>query len=220
MANPTTFFLSLSLTLLLTTSHATSMMCNGSTTYRVTIFNGMIPEIFPAIGTSPVVLSPPTVWSQSRGFSAFTLYGYATPGVQDVAETGNFSTLVSELTEGLGSTFVKNVTNGDGPIMPATSADFDVVIDCEHPIIGLDTMVFPSPDWFVGISGPGISVVDEDGFLVDRTYRLLRVYDAGTDSGETLTSEDVVTDPVENIAPLMGAPFFGQPAAAVFIHKI
>lgn len=209
----------LCLSLLLPAPYA-RMQCNGSATYKVTLFNGMIPEVFPGIGSDPVVLSPPTIWSQSRGFSAFTLYGYATPGVQDVAETGNFSTLVSELTQGLGSTFVKNVTNGDGPVMPASFVDYQLVIDCEHPLIALDTMVFPSPDWFVGISGPGLALVDQDGFLVEKTYRLLRVYDAGTDSGETLTSENMITNPVENIAPLMGAPFYGEPVAAVYITKM
>ena len=192
-------------------------MCNGSAMYQVNITNDVTSSNFPNITTSPIVLSPPVVWSQAERFSALVLYGYATPGVQDVAETGATAKLEAELTEGLGSTFVKDVAIGTGPIMPGTTASFTVGVDCKFYFIGLDTMVFPSPDWFVAISR--LSVLKR-GRFIDFAVQRLRVYDAGTDSGLTLEAEDSVTSPVENIHRLEGAPFFEQPVATVVVKRI
>lgn len=191
--------------------------CTGTAMYMVNITNDITSANFPNITTSPIVLSPPVVWSQAERFSALVLYGYSTPGVKDVAETGNTTTLEFELTQGLGQTFVKDVAIGTGPVMPGTTSSFTVGVDCEKYFIGLDSMVFPSPDWFVAISR--LSVLTS-GRFIDFAVRKLRVYDAGTDSGLTLEAEDLVTSPVENIHRLEGAPFYGLPVATVVVKRM
>jgi len=53
-------------------------------------------------------------------------------------------------------------------------------------------MVAPSPDWFVGVAG---LLLIEDGQWVESKTILLKVYDAGTDSGRGFTSADIDTVP-------------------------
>jgi hypothetical protein len=58
-------------------------------------------------------------------------------------------------------------------------------------------MVAPSPDWFVGVNS--LDLRDENGQWHQQFTISLEVLDAGTDSGETYTSEDLDTRPKEAI---------------------
>ena len=80
----------------------------------------------------------------------------------------------------------------------------------------LVSMVAPSPDWFVGVDGLELFQNNQwrNNVVVD-----LLPYDAGTDSGATFTSADLVTSPHEPIAYL-AAPFTGSPPLGTFTFRI
>lgn len=58
-------------------------------------------------------------------------------------------------------------------------------------------MIFPSPDWFVGVSGLELCLAN--GSWVEQKVIALYPYDAGTDSGMTYISPDQPTIPKEAI---------------------
>jgi hypothetical protein len=80
--------------------------------------------------------------------------------------------------------------------------DFDVSRD--YPLVTLVTMVAPSPDWFVGVSGQSLIV---NGDWARELAVPLFAYDAGTDSGVSFLSPDQVTAPRENVFRLTEGPF-------------
>ena len=53
-------------------------------------------------------------------------------------------------------------------------------------------MIAPSPDWFVAVDSLNLL---EGGQWADRKVATLYGYDAGTDSGSTFSSPDLVTSP-------------------------
>jgi hypothetical protein len=65
------------------------------------------------------------------------------------------------------------------------SVGFTVNLDC--PVVSVVTMIAPSPDWFVGVSG--LSLL-EDGQWVEERVVTLFPYDAGTDAGSSYASPD------------------------------
>lgn len=153
------------------------------------------------------VFSPLTAVSHSRRYSAFTLFGYATPGVQNIAELGDNSVFLEELMSADAAPFIRSVAVGEGPIAGGEEENLMLEVDCMHPTVSFISMVAPSPDWIVAVGSLDLM---KDGEFVEQVGGGLRVYDAGTDSGEILTAEDEETSPRENIAPLRGEPFNGR----------
>jgi hypothetical protein len=96
----------------------------------------------------------------------------------------------------IGAGTAQHVLAGDDvPRSPGSvSLDFDIGRD--FPLVTLVTMVAPSPDWFVGVSG--LSLIENGAWVAEKAV-LLHPYDAGTDSGATFSSADAVTQPREPI---------------------
>lgn len=67
------------------------------------------------------------------------------------------------------------------------------------PLVTVVSMLAPSPDWFVGVSG--ISLFEDGEFVESKTISL-RVYDAGTDNGLTFGSANADTNPAQPISRL------------------
>jgi hypothetical protein len=122
--------------------------------------------------------------------------GLASEGIRLMAERGRQSPLDLEVGAAIGAGTAQHVLAGeDVPQSPgSTSLDFDAGRD--FPLVTLVTMVAPSPDWFVGVSG--LSLI-ENGAWVEEKVVFLHPYDAGTDSGATFSSVDLVTQPREPI---------------------
>ncbi|MEM7586498.1 MAG: spondin domain-containing protein [Acidobacteriota bacterium] len=119
----------------------------------------------------------------------------ATPGIQQVAETGQTGMFTSEINAVIGMGNAESVINGGAAGAPGmTQANFDVSLD--HPRITVVTMIAPSPDWFVGTNGLNLF---ENGSWRETTVFDLLPYDAGTDSGATFNSPDQPTVPPEPI---------------------
>jgi spondin-1 len=70
-------------------------------------------------------------------------------------------------------------------------------VDSKHHLVSLVSMIYPSPDWFVGVSG--LELCLSNGSWVEQKILNLYPYDAGTDSGPTYISPDQPTIPKEAI---------------------
>ena len=77
----------------------------------------------------------------------------ATPGIKNMAETGAKSPLDSEIDSLInsGSACAKLSGGGIKPSPGMVTVTLTVSQDC--PVVSVVTMIAPSPDWFVGVSG-------------------------------------------------------------------
>lgn len=188
--------------------------CRGGATYNLTIYNRWTPSRFNNIPPG-AHFSPLTFFSHSPRFSSFVFRGYATAGVQAVAETGDNSMLKEELANA--GTFVKQVSDTTGGAEPGSYFNTTVKVDCKHPFVSAITMVAPSPDWVIAIANLNVF---RKGTFIERKAGKLRVYDAGTDSGKSLTADDKPTIPVENIVQLRGPPFRRRYIARYVLRRV
>jgi hypothetical protein len=129
--------------------------------------------------------------------------GLATEGVRLMAERGRQTPLDLEVGAAIAEGHAQNLLVGDDvPVSPgSTRLEFEVSV--AHPLVTLVTMVAPSPDWFVGVSG--LSLLEDGAWVQERTVDL-HPWDAGTDSGFTYRAADRVTAPPEPIHRLTGSP--------------
>ena len=114
----------------------------------------------------------------------------ATPGIQDMAETGAKSSLKSEIDAFIKQGNACSTISGGGinPSPGTVTVTFMVSQDC--PVVSVVSMIAPSPDWFVGVSG--LRLFENNQWLDKRVVELLP-YDAGTDSGTNYTSANKPT---------------------------
>jgi len=135
--------------------------------------------------------------------------GTASTGVEIMAETGAPGILRSEIEA---SSHVHAVIQHDASIGGTGTVTFDIEVSEDHPLITLTSMIGPSPDWFVGVSGR--SLLDSQGDWL-RTVRInLYPYDAGTENGNTFSLSNPDTNPQETITSLRGQdPFTDEPMA-------
>ena len=94
--------------------------------------------------------------------------------------------------------------SGGGLSMSPSSVSLEFDIVSSHPYVTLVSMLAPSPDWFVGVSG--LSLLAEDGTWKDREEVSLLLYDAGTDDGATFTAANANSDPAQPISRLTSEP--------------
>lgn len=194
----------------------TSAACTGTATYRLNINYIWSAPGFPNTPSS-AHFSPLVVHSHESRYSAYSRFGYASTGVKDVAEFGGTTQLESELSIAQNAQQVlefkvdPSAPGGDG------SVAIDINVSCRHRHISAITMVAPSPDWFLAIFR--LNVVKKDMFIQSKSGTL-KVYDAGTDSGDNLTSPNQLSVPVQNISPLAGAPFFRRHLATYTLTKM
>jgi hypothetical protein len=120
-----------------------------------------------------------------------------------MAETGGKSPLDSEIDALIsdGSACVTISGGGINPSPGATTVTFAASREC--PLVSVVTMIAPSPDWFVGVSG--LSLL-EDGDWVEQTVVELFSYDAGTDSGMSYTSPNDSTESPEVVRRIETEP--------------
>jgi hypothetical protein len=129
--------------------------------------------------------------------------GAATPGIKNMAETGGTSSLDAEIDGliGAGSACIQISGGGVNPSPGAVTVEFVASLDC--PLVSVVTMIAPSPDWFLGVSGLSLLV---NGAWVDQEVVALYPYDAGTDSGGNYTSPNAPTASPELIVRIETEP--------------
>ena len=128
----------------------------------------------------------------------------ASPGVESMAETGDTAMLLSEVDALVASGTAESALLGDAIARSPGRVELSFDASETHPYVTLVTMLAPSPDWFVGVSG--LALRDADGWVAEVVVPLY-AYDAGTDSGASYTSADADTSPAAPIARVETAPF-------------
>ena len=129
----------------------------------------------------------------------------ATPGIEIMAETGGVSALCREIAEEADSGRSSACMNGSEPSFSSPgSASFQLEAKTELPLLTLVSMIAPSPDWFVGVSG--MPLMEEDGCWKDVIEVNLVGYDSGTDSGATFTAPNADLTPHEPIGLIQELP--------------
>lgn len=120
--------------------------------------------------------------------------GLATPGVEQVAELGFTPPFRREIEANPNAVSVIMQGVGSGGTGAAT---FEVTVTRSHPLVTLLSMIGPSPDWFVGISGR--SLLDGEGRWLPGLEIDLFPYDAGTEEGTGFSLSNPATSPRQPI---------------------
>lgn len=131
----------------------------------------------------------------------------ATDGMESMAETGSKTILLSEVNDLINQGTAESTISGPGIGNSPGSASVTIDVTQDYPLVSLVTMIAPSPDWFVGVSG--LSLFDGNDW-VEELVVPLKPYDAGTDSGAMYTSPNMNTNPAEPIFEITGYPFLNN----------
>ena len=129
--------------------------------------------------------------------------GRASPGVEGVAEEGFTGTFRSEVARSPHTrSVIRQGVSGGG----TGSATFTIDVTRTHPRVTLLSMIGPSPDWFVGVSG--VSLLDgADEWRRSHVVNLFP-YDAGTEEGDDFSLANPDTNPQGVITRIAGTgPF-------------
>ena len=129
----------------------------------------------------------------------------ASAGVELVAEEGSTGTFRSEVQA---SSHTLSVIQQGVSRSGTGTATFNIDVTRTHPLVTLLSMIGPSPDWFVGVSG--VSLLDganewRESHVVD-----LFPYDAGTENGTEFTLTNPATNPQGVITRIAGTGKFSN----------
>ena len=142
----------------------------------------------------------------------------ASPGMEQMAETGGTGLLAGEIRAEMPDNAL-SVVNGQGIGSPASTTIREVLVTLDHPLVTLVTMIAPSPDWFVGVSGQ--SLRGDFGQWIGELTVVLYPYDAGTDDGASYRSPNADSSPRQAIRSLKGvSPFSDEPIGAYTFTRI
>lgn len=119
-----------------------------------------------------------------------------------MAERGSRLALDEEIRTAIAAGTARLLLAADGIPSPA-SITIEFESSRAHPLITLVTMIAPSPDWFVGVSG--LALFEDTQWVEERTIMLIP-WDAGTDSGATFSSPDQNTNPRQPISRILTPP--------------
>lgn len=145
--------------------------------------------------------------------SFWNLGGPASPGIKNMAELGAKEPLRSEVEAAIATGTARDVVSGGGISLSPGETSLTFTVHRSHSRLTLVSMIAPSPDWFVGVSGLDLL---RDGDWVLEEVVTLWPHDAGTDSGTIYTSPNQVTSPPVPISQITIAPFDGTPALGTF----
>ncbi len=131
--------------------------------------------------------------------------GTASPGVENVAELGSTGTFRGEVQASPHTrSVIQQGVSGGG----TASATFTITVTRTYPLVTLLSMIGPSPDWFVGVSG--LSLLDSSNQWRQNYQVNLFPYDAGTEDGTEFTLSNLATDPQGVITSIRGTGKFSN----------
>ena len=185
-----------------------------SATYRVT-FEGKFTASALASGVSVPSGEHFTtlIGAVHNGSATFWSSGaMASAGVEAVAELGITGTFKSEINANTNAVAVieKSLPSGGTP-----TATVELTVTTDHPLVTLLSMIAPSPDWFVGVSGLSLRNATDDAWQPSLTVDLFP-YDAGTEEGTEFSLSNAATSPQGAITSIKGTgKFSDEPIAAL-----
>jgi hypothetical protein len=113
--------------------------------------------------------------------------------------TGNATILANEIYRQKRYGNVFSQFRATGPTKTPGMINFTkIAVNETHSLMSLITMIFPSPDWFLGISNMDMCNKITGEWRKNYTRDLLP-YDSGTDDGTSFESPDSATNPRKNI---------------------
>lgn len=151
-----------------------------------------------------------TLWAEGKPSS---------PGIQSMAETGNTSSLKTEIQAHIARGSAQALVEGKR-IDATESTQVSIVTSESFPLLSVTSMIAPSPDWFVGVSS--LPLRENGDWIDEKTIPLDRIYDAGTDDGDSFTSPDVPATPHKPIQRLIDRHFGlkSPPIASLIIKRV
>lgn len=125
----------------------------------------------------------------------------ASPGTEAVAESGNTIPILAEIDSMVAS---KNAIALFAFVPPSPTGTQSVNIYCntDHSLISFESMLGPTPDWFIGLSG--LDLYSNNTWIADTTVNLY-AYDAGTEDGDMLGYNNPPSSPQQNIQILLAS---------------
>ena len=129
----------------------------------------------------------------------------ASEGIRYVAELGQKTVLLNEVGAAItnGTTLFQLSGNGISSSPYFTTYVFPQPMQRDFPLVTMVTMIAPSPDWFAGVDS--LSLVTNGVWATNLTVTLYGM-DAGTDSGASYGSPDLVTVPRGVVTRFTGFP--------------
>jgi len=193
--------------------------CSGRATYKVQIDYLWTGRTHPNAYPADARFSPTVIASHGKGYTIWTPMGYATKGVQQVAETGHPYTLIDELrAQRFRNVLDRNMTE-DETEDGSETVELYIEVQARRPYVSGISMLVPSPDWFTGFDNVNLCDV-ENGQFVEYYEQNLSVWDAGSDAGEDFLSENERQRPRDPIVSILGSRFDGIPVGTVKITKM
>ena len=182
-----------------------------SVTYRVTFEGKWTTSVTSGGVPSDAHFSPLIGAVHNDSVTFWSSGGTASAGVEAVAENGQTSLFKTEINASSNAVAVVEKSPSFGATDTVT-VDFEVTRD--HPLVTLLSMIAPSPDWFVGVSG--LSLLNAQGEWLESHTVDLFPYDAGTEDGTEFQFQNPDTSPQGTIASLKGTGKFStEPIASL-----
>lgn len=150
--------------------------------------------------------------------------GMASTGIENMAEQGIVTDLTNEVTAAINNTppTALSVLGGgsshDIASSPGSATINSFSVNRDFPLITLVSMIAPSPDWFVGVSG--LPLFENGHWVLSKTVPLYP-YDAGTEDGTDYLLSNPATSPQQPIANITGvSPFSSNDLGTFTITRI
>lgn len=191
--------------------------------YQVTVRNFWGPDDFPQDFPDGAHLSLFGGAIHNASVSFWQIGEPPSRGIEDMAEAGLIDILLSDdvspaIAQGTASSFVevRRFTESSIDGEPGT-LEFEASLTRSHPLITMTSMLGPSPDWFVGVSGLSL-LNSDDGDDVGGG-----VGDTDTEKLAPWYSRLIVQSPIHDggsksdITPVMGGPDIIPPDPIGFV---
>lgn len=170
--------------------------------YRVSFKSIWSAQSHPVDYPQAAHFSPFLVFSHKPTTEAYTVGLIATEGIKSMAETGDLVKLAEE---------IDILRGGDRALDRSTGARIEfqqtssvrLGFNDDHTNLTLVSMIAPSPDWFVALKAVDLKV---NGAWVDSLSLSPIALDAGTDLGNTFTSENNEVNPRFTISEINSLP--------------
>lgn len=130
--------------------------------------------------------------THSSSVELFTPGTLATTGIKNVAEFGSNGALSGEITDLINGDLAQTLILGGGIGNSPGSVSVEFDLTNSHPLVSLVSMIAPSPDWVIATRN--VSLIENGGWVESKVVQVA-VYDSGTDSGTTFTSNNLPTNP-------------------------
>jgi|GEM_PF-1324014 len=168
--------------------------------YRISFESSWSEDSHPGAFAGPAAhFSHPVGGVHSDAVSFWELGGMATPAIESMAELGGTALLRQVVDEQVSAGTASQSFVGSFMSNLPNSQTINVDLSHEFPLLTFTSMIGPSSDWFVGVSG--LSLLEEGKWLDEVNVELLPL-DAGTEQGSAFQMTNPATSPQQAIRRL------------------